>query len=158
RDIRTERERRQSIGRGLRLCVDKDGQRVQGFDINTLTVIANESYEAFADGLQKELEDPTTGIGIRFGVVALDQFAAIAVTAEDGSVRPLGGEQSKELRTALQQQGYLTSSGKVEDALRTAIKDGAVALPEAFEPHRDAVVAILRKLTGRLELKDADKR
>ena len=158
RDIRTERERRQSIGRGLRLCVDKNGERVQGFDTNTLTVIANESYEAFADGLQKELEDPATGIGIRFGVVAPDQFAAIAVTAEDGSVAPLGAEQSRVLRTALQEQGYLTSTGKVEDALRTAIKEAAVQLPEAFEPHRDAVVAILRKLAGRLEIKDADKR
>lgn len=158
RDIRTERERRQSIGRGLRLCVDKNGERVQGFDINTLTVIANESYEAFADGLQKELEDPMTGIGIRFGVVAPDQFAAIPVTAEDGSVTPLGVEQSKALRVALQEQGYLTSTGKVEDALRTAIKEGAVQLPEAFEPHRNAVVAILRKLAGRLEIKDADKR
>lgn len=158
RDIRTERERRQSIGRGLRLCVDKDGQRVQGFDTNTLTVIANESYEAFAEGLQKELEDPTTGIGIRFGVVAPDQFAAIAVTAEDGSVTPLGVEQSKALRVALQEQGYLTSTGKVEDVLRTAIKEGSVQLPESFEPHRDAVVAILRKLAGRLEIKDADKR
>ena len=158
RDIRTERERRQSIGRGLRLCVNKDGERVQGFDTNTLTVIANESYEAFAEGLQQELEDPTTGIGIRFGVVAPDQFAAIAVTAEDGSVAPLGVEQSKVLRAALQDQGYLTSTGKVEDALRTAIKDDAVQLPDAFEPHRDAVVAILRKLAGRLEIKDADKR
>lgn len=158
RDIRTERERRQSIGRGLRLCVDKDGQRVQGFDTNTLTVIANESYEAFADGLQKELEDPTTGIGIRFGVVAPDQFAAIAVTTDDGSVAQLGVEQSKILRIALQEQGYLTSIGKVEDALRTAIKEGTAQLPEAFEPHREAVVAILRKLSGRLEIKDADKR
>lgn len=158
RDIRTERERRQSIGRGLRLCVDKNGGRVQGFDTNTLTVIANESYEAFADGLQKELEDPTTGIGIRFGVVAAEQFAAIAVAAEDGSVAPLGVEQSRALRAALQEQGYLTSTGKVEDALRTAIKEAAVQLPEAFEPHRDAVVAILRKLAGRLEIKDADKR
>ncbi len=158
RDIRTERERRQSIGRGLRLCVDRDGQRVQGFDTNTLTVIANESYEAFADGLQKELEDPTTGIGIRFGVVAPDQFAAIAVAAENGNMTPLGVEQSRVLRTALQAQGYLTSAGKVEDALRTAIKDGTLALPEAFEPHRNAVVAILRKLAGRLQIKDADKR
>ena len=158
REIRTERERRQSIGRGLRLCVDKKGERVQGFDTNTLTVIANESYEAFADGLQKELEDPATGIGIRFGVVAQDQFSAIAVKAEDGSVAPLGTEQSKALRAALQEQGYLTSTGKVEDGLRTAIKEGAVQLPEAFEPHRDAVVAILRKLAGRLEIKDADKR
>ena len=158
RDIRTERERRQSIGRGLRLCVDKNGERVQGFDINTLTVIAGESYEAFAEGLQQELEDPATGIGIRFGVVAPDQFAAIAVTTEDGRVAPLGVAQSRVLRAALQEQGYLNAGGKVQDALRTAIKHNAVQLPEAFEPHRDAVLAILRKLAGRLEVKDADKR
>jgi len=156
RDIRSERERRQSIGRGLRLCVDRNGQRVQGFDTNTLTVIAGESYEAFAEGLQQELEDPATGIGIRFGVVAPGQFAAIAVTAEDGSVAPLGVAQSKELRAALQEQGYLNAAGKVQDSLRTAIKEGAVQLPETFAPQRDAVLAILRKLAGRLEVKNAD--
>ena len=41
----TERERRQTIGRGLRLCVNQEGERVRGFDTNTLTVIATESYE-----------------------------------------------------------------------------------------------------------------
>src|SRR5262249_12090946 len=45
RDIQTERERRQTIGRGLRLCVNQQGERIRGFDVNTLTVIANESYE-----------------------------------------------------------------------------------------------------------------
>lgn len=158
RDIRTERERRQSIGRGLRLCVNQQGERVLGFDTNTLTVIANESYEAFAEGLQQELEDPKTGIGIRFGVVAPEQFAAIPVVAADGSVAPLGVEHSKALQAALKAQGYLTPAGKVEDALRTALKDEAVVLPEDFEPHRDAVVAILRKLAGRLDIRNADDR
>jgi type III restriction enzyme len=158
RDIRTERERRQSIGRGLRLCVNQHGERVQGFDTNTLTVIANESFEAFAEGLQQELEDPKTGIGIRFGVVEPEQFAAIAVATDDGGTVPLGVEQSKVLWTALQEQGYLTAKGKVEDVLRNAIKEDAVQLPTTFESHRDAVVAILRKLAGRLEIKDANKR
>lgn len=156
REIRTERERRQSIGRGLRLCVNQQGERVQGFDTNTLTVIANESFEAFAEGLQKELEDPRTGIGIRFGVVEPERFAAIAVANEDGTTAPLGVEKSKELWAALRGQGYLTTNGKVEDALRTAIKQDAVQLPTEFEPHRDSVVAILRKLSGRLEIKNAD--
>lgn len=156
REIRTERERRQSIGRGLRLCVNQQGERVQGFDTNTLTVIANESFEDFAEGLQKELEDPKTGIGIRFGVVEPEQFAAIAVANDDGSTAPLGVEQSRALWTALQKQGYLTAKGKVEDALRKAIKDSTVQLPAVFEPHRDNVVAILRKLAGRLEIKNAD--
>ena len=66
RDMSTERERRQTIGRGLRLCINQEGHRLRGFDINTLTVIATESYEQFAENLQKEIEKDT---GIRFGIV-----------------------------------------------------------------------------------------
>ena len=79
RDIRTERERRQTIGRGLRLCVNQDGERLRGFGVNTLTVVAMESYEEFAENLQKEIEEDT---GIRFGVVEAHQFAAIPVPAK----------------------------------------------------------------------------
>ncbi|MDN5753939.1 MAG: restriction endonuclease subunit R, partial [Nitrosospira sp.] len=77
REMGTERERRQTIGRGLRLCVNQDGQRLRGFEVNTLTVIATENYEQFAQNLQKEIEADT---GIRFGIVEYHQFAAIAVT------------------------------------------------------------------------------
>lgn len=80
RDIQTERERRQTIGRGLRLCVNQSGERVRGFDVNTLTVIATEDYEQFAENLQKEIEADT---GIRFGIVEQHQFAAIAVPGAD---------------------------------------------------------------------------
>jgi len=54
--------RRQEVGRGMRLCVNKNGTRLdfelvgeQVHDINKLTVIASESYEAFAKGLQNEI-------------------------------------------------------------------------------------------------------
>ena len=72
RDIHTERERRQTIGRGLRLCVNRQGERVRGFDVNTLTVVARESYEEFAEQLQREIEEETR---IRFGIVEMHQFA-----------------------------------------------------------------------------------
>ena len=49
REISTEKERRQTIGRGLRLCVNQSGERQRGFEVNTLTVIARESYEEFAE-------------------------------------------------------------------------------------------------------------
>ena len=55
RDVHTERERRQTIGRGLRLCVNSQGERVRGFDVNILTVVARESYEEFAEQLQREI-------------------------------------------------------------------------------------------------------
>ena len=79
RDIQTERERRQTIGRGLRLCVNRDGERLRGFEVNTLTVVARESFEDFAENLQREIEEDT---GIRFGVVEPHQFAQIPFVAE----------------------------------------------------------------------------
>lgn len=53
----SELKKRQEIGRGLRLCVDQNGQRNLDRQVNVLTVIANESYEAFAKALQTEIEN-----------------------------------------------------------------------------------------------------
>ena len=52
-------KKRQEIGRGLRLCVNQKGERVQDKRVNVLTVIPNESYEAFAKALQTEIEEET---------------------------------------------------------------------------------------------------
>ncbi|EBA04700.1 type III restriction system endonuclease [Rhodobacteraceae bacterium HTCC2150] len=155
RDMGTERERRQTIGRGLRLCVNQDGQRLRGFDVNTLTVIATESYEQFAEKLQKEIEDDT---GIRFGVVEKHQFAYLEVTAEDGTTIPLGVEKSEDVWNFLKDKGLLDARGKVTDTLRTALKDDKLELPEEFSEQQDGVKEILRKLAGKLEIKNADER
>ncbi len=106
RDIRTERERRQTIGRGLRLCVNQDGERQRGFEVNTLTVIAQESYEDFAENLQREIEAET---GIRFGVVEHHQFASIAINNAGGQSGHLGMEKSQELWRYLVTAGYIDS-------------------------------------------------
>ncbi len=155
RDIQTERERRQTIGRGLRLCVNQDGQRLRGFEVNTLTVIATESYEDFAENLQKEIEADT---GIRFGIVEEHIFAAIPVTDEDGKTAPLGIDQSKALWDYLKGQGHIDARGRVQDSLKKALKDGTLGVPEEFAGQRDQVAVILKKLAGRLEIKNADER
>jgi type III restriction enzyme len=155
RDIQSERERRQTIGRGLRLCVNQDGQRLRGFEVNTLTVVATESYEQFAENLQKEIEDET---GIHFGIVEQHQFAGVTVTAADGAMAPLGVEQSKALWDHLKEQGYIDARGKVQGALRAALKADEVKLPDSFEPQGSQIIPILRKLAGRLEIKNADER
>ena len=56
-ESKSEIKKRQEIGRGLRLAVDKDGLRSYDRNINRLTVVANEAYEDFAKALQKEIED-----------------------------------------------------------------------------------------------------
>jgi len=62
-ETKSEIKKRQEIGRGLRLAVDKDGKRIYDQTINRLTVIANESYDDFAKALQKEIEEDC---GVKF--------------------------------------------------------------------------------------------
>ena len=62
-DTQSALKKRQEIGRGLRLCVNRLGERVHDKAINILTVIANESYDSFARKLQAEIEEDS---GIRF--------------------------------------------------------------------------------------------
>lgn len=155
RDIRTERGRRQTIGRGLRLCVNQDGERVRGFDVNTLTVVATESFQDFADNLQKEIEAET---GIRFGIVESHQFAAVTVAAEDGQATPLGFEQSKVVWEQLKAAGYIGANGKVQESLKKALADGTVTVPEAFVAQRDQIVEVLKKVTQGFVVKNAADR
>ena len=155
RDIRTERERRQTIGRGLRLCVNQQGERVRGFDFNTLTVIARESYEEFAKELQREIEEDT---GIRFGVVENHRFAAIPVEDEHGEMTALGPEASMEIWEDLKLAGYISAEGRVQDALREALKDDNFKISDRYAKQRLEIEKVLRKIAGRLEIKNANER
>jgi type III restriction enzyme len=155
REMSSELARRQTIGRGLRLCVNQKGERLRGFDPNTLTVIATESYEQFAENLQKEIEADT---GIRFGIVEPHQFAAISVTDPLGGTTALGVEQSEALWTHLQESGYVNAKGKVQDPLRTVLREGTLQVPVPFQAQLPQIQDILRKLAGRLDIKNADER
>ncbi|MCL2071090.1 MAG: DEAD/DEAH box helicase family protein [Oscillospiraceae bacterium] len=66
---------RQKVGRGLRLCVNQDGVRIEDRNINILHVMANESFAEFADKLQREIESET---GVKFGTLQLSLFSGIA--------------------------------------------------------------------------------
>lgn len=168
RDMGSERERRQTLGRGLRLCVDQSGQRLRGNEINTLTVIATESCEKFADNLQKEIEQDT---GIQFGIVEEHQFADIKVLSDAGEPQALGFEQSKKIGQFLKDENYVDVKGKVQDELRTALKNGTFELPKELkqeladehgEVQAEAVASdihrVLRKLAGKLDIKNANDR
>ncbi len=155
REMSTERERRQTIGRGLRLAVNQQGERLRGFAINTLTVVANESYETFAENLQREIEQDT---GIRFGIVESHQFAALAVMGADGQPKAMGVDLSKQLWEHLKDAGLIDIRGKVLDDLRKALKDGNLVLPEIFSSARQSILHLLHKLAGKLDIKDANQR
>ena len=155
RDIRTELERRQTIGRGLRLCVNQKGERLHGFHVNTLTVVAMESYEDFAENLQHEIEKET---GIRFGVVETHQFAAISVAEGNGQRKALGFDASKKIWEYLKAERYIDRNGRIQDSLRKALKEDTFVVPENFAKQQAEIIKVLQKFAGRFEIKDADKR
>ena len=168
REMSGERQRRQTLGRGLRLCVDQNGLRLRGNEINTLTVIATESYEKFAENLQKEIEQDT---GIRFGIVEPHQFATIKTANEQGDITPLGVEQSEKIWQFLKDENLVDAKGKVQDSLRALLKDGTFELSEEIKKELEAahgevqaeviaadIQSTLRKLAGKLDIKNADDR
>lgn len=146
-------KKRQEIGRGLRIAVNQEGERVHGFEVNTLTVMANESYESFAEQLQKEIEDEE---GIKFGMVEKHLFASIAVPTDDHTTSYLGTDASGKLWDHLKVKGYIDSRGKVQDALRSDLKSGQLDLPEEFSEQTGQIASLLKKVAGKLNVKNAD--
>ena len=146
-------KKRQEIGRGLRICVNQEGERVYGFEVNTLTVMANESYEQFAEQLQKEIEQEE---GIKFGVVEKHFFANIVVPLDDYTHEYLGVDASEKLWDYLQTTGYLDSKGKVMDTLKSALKSGSLNLPEEFKALSPQIAVVLKKVSGNLNIKNRD--
>jgi len=155
REMGSEMQRRQTIGRGLRLCVNQEGERVRGFNVNTLTVIANEGYESFAENLQKEIEQDT---GIRFGIVEKHQFAALQIADESGSSAPFGVAKSESVWSYLLVNNFIDPKGKIQDKLRVALKDGTFELPDDYQEQQAQIREVLRKLAGKLDVKNADDR
>jgi type III restriction enzyme len=155
-ETQSEVKKRQEIGRGLRLCVNQDGERQYGSFINTLTVIANESYEEFAAALQKEYE---TESGIRFGIIETHLFANIPVKQDDGSIEYLGQEASEAIFKAFLDNGYIDEKGEVQDKLKIAIKDNKLNVPAEYEHVKEEIIALARKVCSGLNIKNnSDKK
>ncbi|WP_242458936.1 hypothetical protein [Enterobacter roggenkampii] len=70
----------------------------------------------------------------------------------------MGLEQSKVLWEYLKAAGHIDAKGKVQDSLKQALKEGSLALPAEFEAQRGQIAEVLRKVSGRLEIKNADDR
>ncbi|NLY03674.1 MAG: DEAD/DEAH box helicase family protein, partial [Campylobacter sp.] len=150
---KSEIRRRQEIGRGLRICVNQKGERVYGFDVNTLTVMANETYEEFAIGLQKEIEKED---GIKFGVIEKHEFANITIKNDKDEVEFLGAKQSEILYGYLLENEFIDSNGKINDSLRAKLRDKNFEVPVEFEEAKAQIINVLKKIAGNLNVKNAD--
>jgi type III restriction enzyme len=149
-------KKRQEIGRGLRLAVNQSGVRVHGFDVNTLTVMANESYDEFVSTLQQEISEDEV---IKFGIIESHLFATLLVEQTDGTTSILGEEKSKEIYDDLLEKGYINDKGEAQDTLKVAIKEDTLEVPQEFEPIKDEIHSTLSRTIGKqLIVKDGAKR
>lgn len=110
-ETNTTMKKRQEIGRGLRLPVNQDGERVFDDSINKLVVFANETYKEFAEKLQNEYEEDC---GISFGQIPKTAFFEVSYFVK-GKETEITMEQSEKIWINLKDQGYINNDGFLTD-------------------------------------------
>ncbi len=152
RESSSENDRRQTIGRGLRLPVRQDGTRVFDEQINQLTVIANESYRDFASNLQKEYKKA----GIQIGYVRKGEFARIVL--HDNASKTLGHKVSHEIWGHLERRGYIDDDGKVLANFAPQNTGFNLDLPGDLQQYHSEVVDVIESCKIDKFVKDARKK
>lgn len=140
-ETRSEIKKRQEIGRGLRLPVSQDGERIFDESINRLTVIANESYEDFAKKLQSEIEED---FHIHFGAVNKDAFSKIFQVV-NGEEKTLGIEKSEKIWGELEEKGYINEHGKIQPKFNPSESNFEINLSQEFDEFQDQIIDIVKR-------------
>ncbi len=158
REMGAEVERRQTIGRGLRLPVmqtEQGYERVSERGIASLTVIANESYQAFAKSLQNEYK----ANGIQIGKVRVNEFARIPALTDDGiyTEAKLGFAQSQIIFEHLTSAGFL-ADGQVTSKFIPNSIGFSLALPEGLDRYEAHVIELMRNASLEKFIKPKSKR
>ena len=142
----SEVRKRQEVGRGLRLCVNQDGERmdanVLGNDvqsINVLTVIASESYDSFAKGLQSELADAVAGRPV---AVTADLFKGKVIVDARGNEQVVDGDTAQAIFEDLISSGYV-KRGVLTDKYYADKANGTIQVAEEVADSCDSVINIL---------------
>lgn len=150
--------KRQEVGRGLRLCVNQNGNRMDVescgasvHDINTLTVIASESYKTFVTDLQSDIK---TVLYDRPTVATSEYFKGKCINV-DGVSTIIDDDTANAIEFYLIQNGYVDMKRKVTDKYRQDIKSGTVAeLPDELKPMADGIHTLIQAVYDDSVLKD----
>jgi type III restriction enzyme len=165
-ESQSEIRRKQSIGRGLRICVDDTGNRVYDRTVNTLTVVANETYEEYVKNLQNDIEVET---GIPFGSFQADYFSnAFIGQNEEGKPILLGEKISEQVFMALKENGLISVTkatrkkpaiGKVTDSLTLIVKNNeSLNLPLDLQPYQSVIIEKIKAIIPKeITIKDKSK-
>ena len=142
--------KRQEVGRGLRICVDADGNRMDFetlgeniHELNKLTVIANESYSDFVGDLQRETRDV-----LRDRPTKADEayFTGKLVFFGDDK-HTITAEEANSIRAYLWENDYIDDKGQVTEQYKTDLAEGNLApMSRKMVPMADGIQLLIRAL------------
>ena len=146
----SETAKRQEVGRGLRLCVNQNGNRMDlqscgdtVHDINTLTVIASESYKTFVSDLQSDIK---TVLYDRPTIATTEYFKGKYVKVDDEQVL-IDEQKANAIDFYLISNNYVDSKRKVTDKYRQDISNGTVAeLPDELKPLEEGIHKLIQAI------------
>ena len=149
RHSNSEVNKRQEVGRGLRLCVDKDGNRMDYetlgdsvHDINRLTVIANESYSTFVDDLQKKTRE---SLRERPRSATVDYFKGKTLLLADGMRHTVTDMEAVSIQAYLYDNEYIDEKGLVTQRYKDDLQENRLAtLPHKLEPMAQGIHALVQ--------------
>ncbi|WP_394990100.1 DEAD/DEAH box helicase family protein [Emticicia sp.] len=155
--------RRQEVGRGMRLCVNVHGIRQdfdtigdQVHDINKLTIIASESYEDFAKGLQNEI---AASLKDRPQKATEEFFIGKMIANDRGEEIRISKETANKLNKFLYKKDILDDDNKITPEGKSIIEAGKMPLPENLEVFRPAITHLLKSVySGEIPKPENDRK
>lgn len=148
--------KRQEVGRGMRLCVNQEGDRMDAtvqdinvHEINKLTVIASDSYADFVTALQKEIKDELYDRPLK---ATIEYFENKIVKDVDGNKKTLDKVLAKKLFMYLNTNSYADEEDNITEKYRTELAAGTlVPLPEELKPYTESVQTLINSVfSGKL--------
>lgn len=151
---------RQEIGRGLRIAVNQDGQRVHTKGVNVLTVTANETFNDFVSRFQTELREDE---GEMFDIITPEKFQNLTYMADDGVRHVLGEKLAERLFRHLVDNKYIEKekikgislAGKPTEKLCDTIKvNPEIVIPNdtVFEPYKEVISKRIIELATKISI------
>ena len=144
--------KRQEIGRGLRICVNNDGERMDYkvleenfFNINTLTVIASESYDTFARSLQTEIAESLVSRPKNF---TQEAFINRVLINDNGDKYEFTASNYNKFLVFNEKKGYIDieNDSKITDKFIEAMENDTLEVMKDLEPFKEQITALVKKL------------
>lgn len=160
----SEISKRQEIGRGLRICVNSNGERMDYreleddfFNINNLTVIASESYDSFAKALQSEISANLS----RKSYDKFEQkiFIDRELVNKDGKSLPIDETTINKIYRDFMKNDYIDENDNITHKLKEDIANNTISIPEIMQEHSEEYAKLITSLftETKIEIGNANK-